>query len=124
MDEPLSKFDQKLTSPVKTLVLAPRQQTKIPVTIGNPGTEAWASAGSRPINVGYRIYRNGKMLSEGERTSLPGVVAGGKSADVQVRLTAPSQSGQYTVRISLVQEAVAWFMNHGSGVLELPLTVR
>lgn len=55
---------------------------------------------------------------------LPGVVAPNQAVNVNVRVVAPEKPGEYTVRITLVQEAVTWFMTKSNTYLELPATVK
>ena len=61
---------------------------------------------------------------EGERTILPSPVAPNQAVNADVRVVAPGEKGEYKVRISLVQEAVAWFMLKGNSFLELQAVVK
>lgn len=82
--------------------------------------------GRCPVNVSYKwLDGAAKLLPiEGERTPLPGPVPAGHAVNVDVRVIAPGQPGQFALRITLVQEGVAWFMMKSDTFLELPVTVN
>jgi len=125
MQQALMSFRAMLTSSKTDLQLHPAQDIKIPVKVQNPGTETWISAGAFPVNVSYKWFKGGVMMSiEGERTALPRPVAPNQTVDVDVRVVAPPDPGKYVLHISLVQEAVAWFMTKTNMSLELPVTVQ
>lgn len=125
LDQPLTSFRENLTSTTTRLDLHPGQEIKIPVRIENPGPETWVSGGRLPVMISYKWYKDADMLSiEGERTSLPGPIKPKQSVNVDVRVVAPLQPGDFTVRISLVQEAVAWFMTRSNMFLQLTASVK
>jgi hypothetical protein len=125
LDQPLTSFRQALTSSINSLQLRIRQKTVVPVKIQNPGPETWIGAGKYPITVSYKWFENGKILPlEGERTVFPSAIKPGASAEVNVRVTAAGKPGRYALRITLVQEGVAWFMTQSGMYLELPVTVK
>jgi hypothetical protein len=125
MQQPVTSFRQVLTSTKTDLTLHPGEDTKIPVRIQNPGTETWMSTGQYPVNVSYKWYKNGQMMRiEGERTVLPSAIGPNQAVDAEVRVVAPSDPGKYVLRVTLVQEAVAWFMIKSKTFLELPVTIQ
>jgi hypothetical protein len=125
VQQPLTSFRQVLTSQTTSLTLHPKQETKVPLRIQNPGAETWASAGRFPVTISYKWYKDSQMLPiEGERTILPASVGPNQSVDAAVRVVAPDQAGTYALRLTLVQEAVAWFMLKSNTFLELPATVE
>lgn len=125
LQQPLTSFRENLTSSATNLTFHPGQEIKVPVRVQNPGTETWVSAGKFPVTVSYKWFKQADMLPiEGERTLLPKPVGPGQSVDVNVRVVAPNQPGDYTVRITLVQEAVAWFMIQGGSFLQLNALVQ
>jgi hypothetical protein len=125
MQQRVTSFRQILTSSKTNLKLHPGEDTKIPVRIQNPGTETWISAGQYPVNISYKWYKKGQMMRiEGERTALPSPIGPNQAVDAQVRVVAPLDAGNYALRLSLVQEAVAWFMIASNTFLELPATVQ
>jgi hypothetical protein len=125
MQQAVTSFRQVLTSSKTDLKLHPGEDTKIPVHIQNPGTETWVSAGPYPVNVSYKWYKEGQMMRiEGERTALPSAVGPNQAVDVEVRVVAPPDPGEYALRVTLVQEAVAWFMMNSHKFLALPVTIE
>ena len=124
-EQPLTSFRQVLTSSASGLTLHPKQETTIPLHIQNPGGETWVSEGRYPVTISYKWFQNGRMLPiEGERTLLPAAVGPNQAADANVRVVAPAAAGAYALRLTLVQEAVAWFMLKSNTYLELPVTVN
>jgi hypothetical protein len=125
INEPLRSFDQALTSSVRMLHLHPHEKASIPVTLRNPGGETWYSVGRFPILVSYKWFGSSGMLPiEGERTPLPGVVKPEGVVDVNVNVEAPPERGDFRLRITLVQEGVAWFMSMSNRFLEVPVFVE
>jgi hypothetical protein len=125
LQQPLSSFRQVLSSTTTSVALHPAQEVKIPVRIQNPGTETWASTGQYPVTISYKWFNGGQMLPiEGERTGLPAAVTPNQAVNADVRVVAPNQTGTFDLRITLVQEGVAWFMTKSNTFLQLPVTVK
>lgn len=125
MQQPLTSFRQVLTSSITRLTLHRNEETKLPVIIHNPATETWTSTGKYPVTISYKWFKAGKMLPlEGERTVLPNAVSPNQSVQASVRVVAPDQAGAFALRVTLVQEAVAWFMLKSNTFLELPVIVQ
>jgi hypothetical protein len=122
---PLASFSEDIQSSVKSLSLRPAESTLVPVTLRNTGPVLWSPTGRNPITISYKWFDQGKMLPiEGERTGLPRPVKPGESLDVQVKVVAPGKAGDLVLKVSLVQEGVAWFMTSGTKPLELPVNVH
>jgi hypothetical protein len=125
LQQPLTSFRQILTSSRTDLTLRRAQDTHVPVKIQNPGTETWESAGQYPVNISYKWYKDGQMMGiEGERTLLPSPIGPNQVVDAEVHVIAPPDPGKYALRLTLVQEAVAWFMIRSNTFLELPVTIQ
>jgi hypothetical protein len=64
-----------------------------------------------PTRLGYRWLAGGREIEpdNSQRTALPGPVAAGAEVDAVVRVRAPRAPGRYVLRLSVVQEGVAWF---------------
>ena len=125
LQQPLTSFRQNLSSSTTNLTLHPGQEIKVPVRIENPGPETWVSTGKFPVTISYKWFKQAEMLPiEGARTVLPGPLGPNQSVTVDVRVVAPNQPGDYTVRITLVQEAVTWFLTKGAAVLQLNASVK
>jgi hypothetical protein len=124
-DAPLTTFNQKITSTSRELTVGPGGSFQIPVTISNPTNETWSSAGNYPVNVSYKWFENGVMLPiEGDRTLLPARVPPGGSVPVVVKGTAPQSGQNLTLKVTLVQEGVAWFMMKDAPCLEISVHMK
>jgi hypothetical protein len=126
ISEPLAQFNEEITSTVGELHARPGIRIRVPVRIRNPTSESWASCGKYPINVSYRWLDSdsGHMLNiEGERTILPRQVRPGGEISLEADVAVPNQNGNLTLKISLVQEGVAWFFTRGAATLDLPVNV-
>jgi hypothetical protein len=122
---PLESFCQKLTTTIDTMILQIGQEVSILVRIENSGHETWPSTGRFPVNVSYKWFDGAQLLPiEGERTALPRPIPAGHVVNMDVRVIAPNKPGKFTLRITLVQENVAWFMTKSGTFLELPVTVK
>ena len=122
MDKPLTTFNQQITSATRELTVSPGGRFEVPVTITNPTYEAWSSSGRYPVNVSYKWFDNGVMLPiEGDRTILPTRVPPGGTITLTVKGTAPQTGQKLLIKITLVQEAVDWFMFKGAPSLEIPV---
>ena len=125
LEQPLASFRQVLTSSTTKLTLNPSEETRIPLRIENPGTETWVGIGKYPVTASYKWFLKGNMLPiEGERTVFPGAIGPHKAANVDVRVVAPDKAGTYELRLTLVQEGVAWFMLKSNTYLGLPAVVE
>lgn len=119
----LKSFRQNLTSTTARLTLRPGQHTKLPVRVENPGPDTWDSSAAFPVRVSYRLIQGTRVI-EGTRTMLASPIGPHDFANVDVEVIAPDQPGEYTLRVSLVQEFVAWFMDKSGMFLEVPVTVQ
>jgi len=126
VNAPLTSFQANITSTTTRLDLHPGQDIKVPIRIGNPGTERWVSTGRFPVTISYKWFRGAELMPiEGERTILPAPAEPNQTVAADARVVAPNDTGEFTLRISLVQEAVAWFMTKSNNsFLQLPVTVR
>jgi hypothetical protein len=107
----LTSFRQVLSSAITRLALHRAQKISLPVQIQNPGSETWVGTARFPVTVSYKWFESGNMLPiEGERTVFPGSIQPGAATTVNIRVVAPERPGHYALRITLVQEGVAWFM--------------
>ena len=76
--------------------------------IENLGPAFLVSAPPHPVHISYR-WLAGSTAEEGERTRLPGSIAPSTSAECYLGVRAPAMPGVYELRVTLVQEGVAWF---------------
>jgi hypothetical protein len=76
--------------------------------IDNLGTEFFVSAPPHPVHASYRWLHEG-VAEDGARSRLPHAIPPGTGMVCRVGVTAPSEPGVYELRLTLVQEGVAWF---------------
>jgi hypothetical protein len=120
-DQPLQKFGQEIASATKIVSARPGDSFSLSLTIRNPGTQRWMSLGPFPVNVSYRWFESGQPLpAEGIRTPLPAPVDPGAEVTVNMRVEVPKDAhGDLTLKVTLVQESVAWFIDRGAPLLEI-----
>lgn len=75
---------------------------------------------------GFHIYdsETGTLVVDGERQPLPGDVAPGGSAPVDLRFSLPPETGHYDVFISPMRENVCWFYALGWSFLRVEAIVE
>jgi hypothetical protein len=109
---PLSSRDVRttVTASVPPTMLARRMVT-IRVHTRNDGPVRLASTAPRPVHLSYRWFREGEVVDEDEslRTQLTGGLGSGSTTTLDARVLTPWAPGRYELRVSLVQEFVAWF---------------
>ncbi len=88
--------------------LAAASWHEVPCRIDNLGPAFLVSAPPHPVHISYRWLAGG-TAEEGERTRLPQSIAPKTSAEGYLGLRAPATPGVYELRVTLVQEGVAWF---------------
>jgi hypothetical protein len=124
-DTKLPTFAQDISTTVKTLTLKTGQTIKIPVTVHNTGTEAWSPAGKAPVNFSYRWYvGTDDRVLETARTLLPRPLLPDQSFSFDATINAPMMAGRYTLRLSMVQEGIEWFVKAGGKATDIPVEVK
>jgi hypothetical protein len=88
----------------------------IPVRAVNRSDAFWSAsglplqAGTLRVSAAYRwLAPEGRELAEGDRSLLPGDVLPGGEVGMVVRVRALAEPGRYLLRLTFVQEGVAWF---------------
>lgn len=87
----------------------------IPLRVTNTGSEPWSAAGvasgTYRVAVAYRWldHEGAPVVTEGERTLLPADVPPGGTVELEARVPVPGRPGDLQLRLTLVQEGVAWF---------------
>jgi hypothetical protein len=76
--------------------------------VDNLGAEFFVSAPPHPVHISYRWLRDGEA-EEGTRSRLPRAIPPRGGLVCRVGLVAPSKPGTYDLRLTLVQEGIAWF---------------
>ena len=116
---PLHDFKQEIKSQNSLLKLKVDEVATISVSVKNTGNEPWFNKGidkreTNRVALGFHwIDSAGKVIREG-RTILPNNLVPGSSVTLDVKIQSPSQPGDYALRISMVQEHVAWFHDKGA----------
>ena len=99
---------------VRALDLPRRAQvgetSEVLVEVENTSSERWDGTGPFPVLLSYCLTpEDGSgAVTEGPRTSLGGVAAGG-AVERRLRVTWPTAPGPYRLTVDLLIEGVAWF---------------
>lgn len=100
----------------------------VTITARNAGALTWSWGGGNPFRLGYRYYRNRRLLplppGKDLRSDIPDDVMPGETVVIQARIALPDAPGNYTLEIDLVHEGVTWFKERGATVLTRWLTVE
>ncbi|HLZ47942.1 MAG TPA: hypothetical protein VKR80_04760, partial [Candidatus Limnocylindria bacterium] len=115
-------YDQTTTPGVATIGAS----LLLNVRVSNYGARSWPAGGPNPVHLSYHLLTTGGGIVtwDGQRGVLPGDVAVGQSAVVQVPVALPSSLGTYVIAWDLVQEGVAWFSSLGVPRLQESITVQ
>ena len=102
---------------------------EVTVSLKNVGDSVWLSTqlpGGGFVTLGTKLLDAEKRLLSDilERTMLPEDVPPGQTVVVKHSFTAPTQPGQYWIRLDAVDEQVTWFEQEGSRPFEFPIKVR
>lgn len=113
-----------------TATVPPSMPARRMVTVAsetrNKGGTQLASTPPNPVHVSYRWYRESRDVGTyGLRTTLQRALKPGCSAELELKVLTPWEPGRYELRISPVQELVAWFddLDSGNGA-RFDVTVR
>ncbi|MCU0551238.1 MAG: hypothetical protein MUC48_17975 [Leptolyngbya sp. Prado105] len=101
------------------------QVLTLPVFVRNTSPMTWVQSTQTPIRFSYRWMGANKVPDKGDglRTELPTVIAPESAIAVNAAIKAPPRPGEYILRLSLVHENVAWFMDQGAKSLDFPVNV-
>ncbi len=98
--------------------------TKVKVT--NNSFLDWINSGSKRVDLGVHWYNRDTrevLIFDADSGELPNNVRQGESAEVEMIITAPQQSGRYVLAYDLVQETVTWFSQQEVIPLEVDIDV-
>lgn len=95
---------------------------KSPTPAAKPG----AAPASGPVHLSYHWQApdDSWLEFDGERTPLPRDLAPGETVHHYLTLKAPPQPGSARLHLTLVQEGVGWFDQHGCPALIIPVSVE
>jgi sulfatase maturation enzyme AslB (radical SAM superfamily) len=105
------------------------EQIAVKTRIKNASTRMFranASYGRRLVRLGAQLLDGeGRMINRDHaRAWLPGDLAPGATADVEIAIPAPATPGRYTLKFDLVSEGIDWFEACGSPTTSKELIVR
>jgi SAM-dependent methyltransferase len=127
---PLSNFAQtlELRLPPPRKNLRPGECIWLALWVGNPGTQVWPALETiMPgcwVHLSYRwLSEAGVQVMEGIRQTLPRGLRPGERVATNLTVTGPPYPGSYRLRVTLVQEGVAWFDERGGVPLDLDFDV-
>jgi SAM-dependent methyltransferase len=126
---PAAAFRAQLHNETPITTLQPGEQIELQVRARNTSSHTWP--GTLPAGVIYIVglgnhwlSEAGAMLIESDgRTHITSDVPPQGEVRFQLPITAPSEAGRYLLELDMVQEGVAWFQQHGSPVVRLPIWV-
>jgi hypothetical protein len=96
------------------------------VEITNQGNEPYALAdGVGAVRLSYHwLTLDGKnVIQDGRRSFFQAPLPPGQTKNIPLYVEFPTTPGRYRLRISLVQEGVAWFYHQGTGYTDLVVTI-
>lgn len=122
---PASAMAQMIVANTDRLSLPPSGSATVAVTVKNSMTVAWPAHGQYPVRLGYLLYSGkNKVAFDSPRVDLPADVAPGASAQLQLKIVAPPNQGQYQVVVTMLQEGNWWFRDAGAPGYEIALVVQ
>ncbi len=122
---PLRTFGAEIVAERAPTGIPAGASASLPLRVRNTGDEPWLASGPRPVRATYHWLNaaGDVVVYEGRRTPLPADVNGGEEVLLDLTVDAPGGAGGHILRITLVQESVAWFEDHGMEPVDLPITI-
>jgi hypothetical protein len=122
---PLKEFLQEITSTVSVQTMKVNERVTIPVTVKNISRETWPATGEKLVFLSYLMTDSLGKATIGPflqmPTSLPHDVAPGEAVELDAKIQAPAQPGEYLLWLTLVQQGVTvtLFTDHGARSLNI-----
>jgi hypothetical protein len=103
----------------------PGTRFSLPVVVKNTSNEEFP-CGRDVFGLSYHLLSAGgeTLRHDNERTYFRKSLAPGSQAEMELRVTAPPESGHYKLEIDLVWEGVMWFKDIGNPAAVVELEVR
>lgn len=137
----LKEYSAEIKLVGKLETLKPEQKIMLPVVVKNTSQENWLPSPNMlaeteaeypnlpigPIAVCYHwLNENGTkdVVYQGYRTFFPKGLQAGAQIEMKALIKAPPQPGKYILRLTLIQNRIAWFENKGMIPLDLLVTVQ
>jgi hypothetical protein len=126
---PLPRFASEATVEGAPEILEPGESAFFKIKVTNTSDSVWSAEGNEggeyKVTASSRWFVGPQALAgEGARALLSRDVRPGETVEMWVPVTAPSNSGQFTLVLTLVQERVAWFCDVGGGEAKLTIHVK
>jgi hypothetical protein len=118
--ERLAEYKQEISSKVFLKSMMVGEITVLPLTIKNSSSSMWKS-GVHPY---YQWIDSQKKEVGLGGSYFQNNVAAGESISIDMKVKAPDAPGKYVLRISMVQEDVAFFDKQGATPLEIKVSVK
>jgi glycosyltransferase involved in cell wall biosynthesis len=102
---------------------------RVSVTVRNTSTTSWPDLASAradgwfAVRLGFRWWREDRVLGEDGRGELSSPLPPGKTTTIDAHVTAPMTPGTYRLQVDMLQEMVAWFETKGAPRLETAVLV-
>jgi hypothetical protein len=129
---PLASFEQSLEVRPPLPKFAAGRVAQLRVRVKNPTSTRWSALGrggfgfERSVHLSYHWQKadGAVVVFEGERSELPRDLLGGDLVELEATVRAPEEPGRFTLRLTLVQEGVAWFDEAGGAPFDLDIDVE
>jgi len=109
-------------------IVSPSDRFSIDVEVRNRSRELLATVGRTPVALSYHWLHGDTgavAIHDGERTALTRTVVRGQDHRQSMEVVAPERPARYILRVTMVQETVAWFSDLADPVfVDLPISVR
>jgi SAM-dependent methyltransferase len=111
------------------LSIEPASQLDISVTVVNTSAFEWPApsvqSGICPIKLGnHWLDRHGHLLQNDDgRSDIREALRPSEAVSLVLTINSPRSSGLYNLELDLVQEHIAWFKDHGSESVTIPVEV-
>lgn len=95
----------------------PGTEIVLPVSVTNISAHAWSRQEAGPVTVGnhWLAGTGDEMLIQDDgRAALPENLAPGETCRLALKITVPSEPGEYQLECDVVHEGVSWFADKGS----------
>ena len=126
--QPLHEFSQRIEA-VEAMPRSMNRPAKLHFRITNTGSESWSRFGENGGNLAVNLASvwlnedSSQVVIEGARAHLDADLAPGDAEVLALGVSPPDNPGHYILRISAVQEGVAWFYERGGRPLDVPITI-